>query len=196
MQDFVFYSKEFFLEKLAEKEKMLGNNEVVLCRNFTEKELIELKKQLGETKFPVKFFSCFLLLNSNSKELNKFKNKTDFIGVLGGSVQLNNFAVSSKIDFLIQPCVEGRLVFDTATARLAKENNTKILIPFSQFLHANETKKVSLGKNYCFFLKIAKKFKLNPRVISFAAKEKELRSVKDLQAFKGFLEKKFESVIK
>ncbi len=196
MQDFVFYSNKFNLNDLAEKEKSLGNNEVVLCKNFSDAELAELKNKLKE-KFSVKFFTCFLLLKMNSKELNKFKNKTDFIGVLGGNVSINKFAVTDKrIDFLIKPCIEGRLSFDTAIARIAKENSTEILIPFSQFLNSGYSSRVSLTKNYVFCLKIAKKFKLNYSVISFAGNLNELRSLKDLQSFKNFLEKKFESALK
>ncbi len=195
MQDFIFYSEKFDLKQLAEKEKQLGNAEVVLCRNFSEKELNELKKELEEKKFSVKFFTCHLLLKANSKELNVFKNRTDFVGVLGGNVFLNNFAVSNKkIDFLFKPCVEGRLSFDTATARIAKENKTQILIPFSQFLKKDYLN-ISLLRNYSFSLKLMKKFKLNARVISFASNISELRSLKDLESFKGFLEKKYEKVV-
>ncbi|MFH1895390.1 MAG: RNase P subunit p30 family protein [archaeon] len=194
MQDIVFYSSEFNLSELAEKQKLLGNTEVVLCRNFSDKELNELKEKLKQS-FPVKFFSCYLMLKNDSRELNSFKNKTDFIAVLGGNPCINNFAVSSKkIDFLIRPCAEGRLVFDTALARLSKENNTKIIIPFSQFLGADSHKRISLTKNYAFLLKIAKKFKLNPGIVSFAESINELRSVEELQEFKKFLEKKFEQV--
>jgi len=192
--DFVFYSEEFNLIELAETEKLLGNTEVVLCSNFSEKQLSELKEKLNQ-KFPVKFLTCFLLLKNDSMQLNKFKNKTDFTAVLGGNPNLNNFAVSNKkTDFLIKPCVEGRLVFDTAIARTAKENNTKIIIPFSQFLNINPSKRVSLIKNYSFCLKITKKFKLNPEVVSFAQSVKELRSVKNLEEFKAFLEKKYQKV--
>lgn len=197
MQDFVFYSKEFDLIKLAETEKNLGSKEVVLCRNFSEKELTELKlpfsekgklPKTNEKKFPVKFFTCHLLVKADSRELNKFKNKTDFIGVLGGTPLLNSFAVSNKkIDFLFKPCLEGRLSFDTGIARTAKQNKTKIIIPFSQFFDS----KTSLIRNYAFCLKLMKKFKLNVKVVSFAKTINDLRSVKDLESFKLFLEKKY-----
>ena len=128
------------------------------------------------------------------KELNKFRNKTDFIAVLGGNVSSNSFAASSKkIDFLIKPCIEGRLSFDTAIARTAKENQTELIIPFSQFLE--NSGKTSLARNYSFCLKIANKFKLNPKVVSFAKNINGLRSLNDLEYFKKFLEKKFESVV-
>ncbi len=191
MQDFIFYSNEFDLIKLAETEKSLGNKEIVLCRNFSDKDLIELKEKINSNKFPVKFFTCHLLLKSDSKELNKFKNKTDFIGVLGGNPLLNSFAVSNKrIDFLFKPCMEGRLSFDTGIARIAKQNKTEIIIPFSQFFNS----KTSLIRNYVFCLKIMKKFKLNVKVVSFGKTLNELRSVKDLESFKNFLEKKYKRI--
>ncbi len=196
MKDFVFYSSEFNLSELAEKETQLENHEVVLCKNFSEKELQELKEKTRKEKFSVKFFFCHLLFKSDSKEINKFKNKADFIGVFGGNVSLNKFAVSNKkIDFLFAPCSEGKLTFDTAIARIAKENSTEILIPFSSFLNAVHSKRVSLAKNYSFMLKLSSKFKLNVLVVSFAKNFFELRSVKELEAFKSFLEKKFEKII-
>jgi len=196
MKDFVLYSVKFDLHELAEAQKSLGNNEVVLCRNFTEKELAELKEKLKKEKFPVRFFTCYLLYKSSSKELNKFKGKADFIGVVGGAVSVNKFAVSSRqIDFLFAPCSYGRLTFDTAIARTAKQNKTEILIPFLQFLDAGHSSMVSLSKNYSFMLKLARKFKLNVSVVSFAGNLAELRSMEDLKAFKSFLERKFEKII-
>lgn len=197
MKEFILYSNSFELHELALAEKKLENKEVVLCKTFSEKELSELKEKIKKQKFSVKFFACHLLVKSNSKELNKFKNKTDFIGVLGGNVSVNKFAVSSKkIDFLLAPCNEGRLTFDTAIARTARENKTEILIPFSQFLNSSYSKRVSLTKNYSFMLKLSKKFKLNTRVVSFAKDFSELRSIEDLESFKKFLEKKFESAVR
>jgi RNase P/RNase MRP subunit p30 len=196
VRDIVFYSGKFSaLKQLAETQKLLGNNEVVLCSNFSAKGLQELKSELNKENFAVKFFSCYLLLNSSSKELNKFKYKTDFIAVLGGSIALNNFAVSNKkIDFLLRPCLQGRFSFDTALIKKAKDNKTEIVVPFSQFLHSSQADRISLTKNYSFLLKIAKKFKLHLRIASFAQTLNELRSVNDLEEFKKFLEKKFERV--
>lgn len=184
MIDLVFFNEKLFeLKKIAEIEGKLGNGTTILAKNFSsEKELSELKEKIKKIEYD--FRLCHLMLSPEPRELNKFRGKTEFIAVLGGNVTLNKFAVSTKgIDFLLQPCNEGPLTFDTAIAQTAVDNRIPIAFCFSQFLESEGAKRSSLFRNYFFTAKLLQKFKLNCLVFSGAKYCEQTRSIKNLSCF-------------
>jgi len=179
MIDLVFFNERIFdLKAIAETESMLGNSAVILAKNFSsEKELKELKEKIEREKFD--FRPCHLITALEPKELNKFKGKA-LVAVLGGNVTLNKFAVSTKgIDFLLQPCTEGPLSFDTAIAQTAEDNGIPIAFTFRQFLEMEGMKRSFLFRNYSFTVRLIKKFKLDCLIFSGAKFYDQMRSIKD-----------------
>jgi len=183
MKDLVFYNNSLDLNELIKTAKALDTNSIILCKNFHSlKELDELRKKLSSLKFD--FQLCHVMLSTNSRQLNQFKNKAEFIAVFGGNPELNKFAVSSKqIDFLLSPVSFGRLSIDTAIARTAAENNSKIVFIFADFLNSFGLKRMQLFKNSFFCMKLLKKFKCTPSIVSGAERIEEMRSMHDLPAF-------------
>ncbi|MEW6294927.1 MAG: RNase P subunit p30 family protein [Candidatus Diapherotrites archaeon] len=180
MFDLVFFSERISdLKAIAETESRLGNNTVILAKNFhSEKELNELKEKIKGINF--KFKLCHLITAPEPKELNKFKGKA-LVAVLGGNVTLNKFAVSTKgIDFLLQPCNEGQLSFDTAIAQTAADNGIPIAFAFSQFLEMEGVRRRALFRNYSFTSRLIRKFKLECMMFSGAKGLGQMRSIKDL----------------
>ncbi|MDO8538179.1 MAG: RNase P subunit p30 family protein [archaeon] len=199
MNDLVFYHNSLNLNELIQTAKSLNTKTIILAKNFHSiKEAEELKKKLASFKFDFKL--CHLMLSSNSKQLSQFKNKTDFVAVLGGNVELNKFAVSSKqIDFLLAPVTFGRLSVDTAIARIAAENEKIVIFLFSDFLNSFGLKRMQLFRNAFFSMKLFKKFKVSASIFSGAEYSDELRAVEDLSVFLellGLNEKQARKIIK
>jgi len=195
--DLVFLTESFNdLKQIKELSAKLGNNSVILAKNFSsEKELLEWKekaKNLSGEKF--KFAFCHLISKPDSKELGKI-NSAEFFAVFGGTIQSNKFAVSSKkIDFLLSPCGNEKLSFDTGIAQDAKDKGTIIGICFSQFLEANSFSRTILMKNYSFTSKILQKYALPCSVFSGAKSLNQLRSAEDLVSMLAFFGFKGEKI--
>ncbi len=182
--DLVFFERKSDLKEFLETAKVLGTMQLILAKNFSKNELKELK-QFVEKNFPEKNFQfCQVLEKANPNELKEFRQLVNFIAVQGKSISLNKFAVSQKnIDFLLQPFGSGKLEFDTAIARLAKENNVKIVFLFKEFNSVQGLQKSLLLKNTLFVIKLLKRFKVEPLFFSGAKEVIELRSLKDLSSF-------------
>lgn len=180
--DLVFFENSLDLKAFAKK----FSQEFIICKAF--KNDFELK-QLKEKAKAENFKTCHLMLNANMQELQKFRQKTDFIAVFGKNIQRNKFAVSSdKVDFLLMPCSTAKKPeFDAALARLAGENKVCIAIFFSEFLNAKPEELQDLLRNYIFVLRLCKKFKIQVAVFSGAKSVQELRQVKDFASFLGLL---------
>lgn len=176
--DLVFFDNSADLKLFSRK----FNQEFIVCRQF--KNDFELK-QLKERAKLDGFKTCHLLLNSNQQELQKFRQKVDFIAVFGKNIQRNKFACSSsKVDFLLMPCSTAKKPeFDSALARLASDNKVCIALLFSEFLNANPSELQDLLRNYIFVLKLCKKFKIKTAVFSGAKSAQEIRQVKDFASF-------------
>ena len=183
MNDLVFYHNSLNLNELIQIAKSLNTKTIILAKNFHSiKEAEDLRKKVSSYKFDFKL--CHLMLSSNSKQLSQFKNKVEFVAVLGGNVELNKFAVSSKqIDFLLAPITFGRLSVDTAIARIAAENDKRIIFLFSDFLNSFGLKRMQLFRNAFFSMKLFKKFKVTSSIFSGAEYLDELRSLEDLSVF-------------
>ena len=180
MIDLVFFGDLEELKKYGEK---LGIDSYIIAENFKdEKELLELKDKIKKEKLNFKI--CKILEKPDSRELNFFKGKADFIAVRGSSVALNNFAVSNRgIDFLLQPVGSGKLEFDTAIARVAADRAVPIAFLFSEYLNANPFQRSLLFKNSFLAVKLMKRFKANAFFFSGAKEVDELRAVEDLSSF-------------
>ena len=183
MNDLVFYNNSLNLNELIQTAKSLNTKTIILAKNFHSiKEAEELQKKLSVYKFDFKL--CHLMLSSNPKQLNQFKNKIELVAVLGGNPELNKFAVSSKqIDFLLAPVTFGRLSVDTAIARTAAENEKLVVFLFSDFLNFQGMKRMQLFRNAFFSMKLFKKFKVSTAIFSGAEYVDELRAVEDLSVF-------------
>ncbi|AJF60828.1 MAG: hypothetical protein J4224_04735 [Candidatus Diapherotrites archaeon] len=174
--------------KIAAIANDLGINEIVIAKDFSEKELEELKKEIPKQK--LKFFTCKVLEKTDAKALKRFRGKADFVAVKGSTVQLNKFAVASKVDFLLQPIDSGKLRFDTAIARVAMQNNVRVCFLFSEFLEAKPFQRALMLKNAFMVSKLARKFGCSLQVFSGATSEWEMRHERGLQNFLKSLEEK------
>src|SRR3989338_7564206 len=182
--DLVFYSD---LQSLKRNAKLLGIDAIIIAQNFrSQRDIDALRAEIKKSKFP--FYICHLLGEPNQNDAKLFSGKADFIAVLGGSANLNKFAVSSNfVDFLIAPAGYGKNEFDTAIAQIASDNQKPIAIPFAQFLNCSGFQRSMLFKNYFFVVKIMKKFRLNALFFSGAKKESELRAPQDFASFANLL---------
>ncbi len=180
MVDLVFFDD---LKELKKYGKELDNDKIIIAKNFKdEKELKELKGKIK--KESQNFRICKVLEKPDSKELNMFKGKADFIAVMGNSTELNNFAVSARgVDFLLQPVGSGKLEFDSAIARGAAERNVPIAFLFSEYLGAGPFKRTMLFKNSFLAVKLMKRFRANALFFSGAGGVDGLRAVNDLSSF-------------
>lgn len=168
-------------EDFEDTARQLGNQGLILaCQD--ERALEGCRKAHPKAKL------CLLLDKPDSRAVQRFRGKADFIAVRGGNPMLNKFAVSTKgVDFLLMPCDAGKLSFDTAIARLSAENNVPIAVSFADFLRCGKQKRSLLLKNYFMVVKLMKKFRANALFFSGAGKAEELRAVKDLAAFASLL---------
>ena len=145
---------------------------------------LDLKGNSGERNQKLNFKICLLLTKADGKLLGKLRDKVDCIAVLGGTPELNKFAVSTKgIDLLLRPCTAEKFSFDKGLARIAAENNVKIGILFSDFLNCYGMKRAKLFRNCSMVAKLMKGFKAVPLVFSGANNIYELRAIKDLVSF-------------
>jgi len=189
--DLVFFENLADLELFSKKFRQ----EFIVCRNFkNDFELKQLKEKIKGKNLKV----CHLLLNANMQELQKFRQKVDFIAVFGKNLQRNKFAVSSeKVDFLLMPAGNARKPeFDAGLARIAAENKVVIGILFNEFLNSNPEDLKDLLRNYLLVARLCKKYKAQLAVFSGAKNAFDLRQVKDFASFLCFLGLKRETALK
>lgn len=182
MLDLIFYSNAAELERIRARALELGTTKLLLAKNFSLNELKQLKKDLvGEKK--VKHYFCHVLEKDDSRELKRFLGSVDFLAVQGKNMKLNKFAVSQKkVDFLLQPFAWKKMEFDTAIARLAHDNDVKIVFLFNEFSERQGFQKSLVLKNAFLCVKLLKKFKAKALFFSGAKNAFQLRSPKDLQS--------------
>jgi len=201
--DLVFFDSVPDLKLLAKK---LGQDFIV-CKAFkNDFELKQLREKLAGTGFK----TCHLMQNANMQELQKFRQKADYIAVYGKNVQRNKFACSTdRVDFLLMPCSDSKKPeFDAGLARLAAENNVCIALCFSEMLNAGPRMLEDYFRNYIFTFKVCKKYNVPFTVFSAAKTASEARQAKDfssmlcmlgiqretalekIRGLSGFLEKK------
>lgn len=176
--DIVFFDSLQDLKLLGKKL----SQELAVCRAFrNDFELKQLKERLSGSGVRV----CHLMQSANQQELQKLRQKVDFIAVYGKNVQRNKFACSTgNIDFLLMPCSASKKPeFDAGLARLAFENKVCIALSFSEFLNASSSELNDLLRNYIFILRLCKKFRLQVAVFSCARTPSESRQVKDFASF-------------
>lgn len=167
------------MANFAPLAKKLGNDCLILAKNFREpNEVDQLRQNLP--KEPT-FKICHLMQRPDSKELQRVRQKADFVAVQGNEPALAHFAVSAKgVDFLIMPFGSGKMSFDKATARLAAENNVGIVYLFSEFLNATPFRYAKLMKDGLLVAKLMKRFDVRVHFFSGAKKPNEMRSAEDL----------------
>lgn len=154
----------------------------VFAKEFSSvKELNEFKEENKGIKV------CHLLKGTNDREINVFKGKSDFVGIMGGEYKKNAFAVQSKrLDFLFMPSREW-LDFDKQSAVNAKLHGVCVGVFFSYFLNADKVEKQRMFRNYSMIARLCEKTGAEFKVFSGAHNEKELRELKDLEDFKKLL---------
>ena len=178
------------LQAIEKHSKFLNAGTYIIARSFkSEGELSELnskiKKFNGKT---ITFKTCHIIEKPDMKQIQKFRGKTDFIAVRGGTPEMNKFALSHKgVNFLLQPCISGKLGFDTALARTAKENKVPVAVPFSQFLNSRGRERSMLFKNYLMAVKIMRRFKVPVMFFSCARNGNELRAPENFTSFAQIL---------
>ncbi len=170
MIDLVFFDD---LKVLQDMARELEISTFVIAKCFSLKELNELKKRIREQEFDFK--TCMLIDSIDYKKLNFFKNKVDFVAVLGGSIELNKFAVQRKeVNLLINPVNEFKPTVDTAIVRESLEKNTPIVFSSTYFNSLTKLKKAYFFKNALTTIKLINKFKSNALFFSCARKKSEL----------------------
>ena len=178
MQDFV----RFFDLNVIEETAVFTGTEIIVAGDFQEKQLSELMQQSKDLQHNFKF--CKILGKPDQKELQRFKNKADYIAVDGADMQLNKFACSTKgVDFLLQPFDDGKLYFDVSMARLAAVNNVKIAFLFSGFLKANGPRLSLMLKNAATVSRLVKRARAQQVIFSGASNKWEMRSKENLNEF-------------
>ena len=93
--DLVFIDSPKELEGLKKLSNELGNDSVIVAKTFhSVAELESLKKEMQKLNFT--FFTCHVMEKPNPDELRTFRNRADFIAVIGGSANSNKFAGSTR----------------------------------------------------------------------------------------------------
>jgi len=171
------------IETLLQANMQLKTDCFIIAQPFMSiKQAIDLKKELEATKLNFKL--CHVMMRPNSKEITAFRQVVDLIAFVGGTVQANKFAVSTKgIDILLNPTSNKKFEFDQNLAHIAQENDVKIGFLFSEILNTKGFSRMKTFRNYAFVCNLLKKYKVKTFFFSGARHEFELRSSKDLRAF-------------
>ena len=139
-------------------------------------ECIEFGEKIGFKK------ACFSEVNycepKNVIGITPLKGKINIF--LGGDLKINQAAVRKKIQVLLNPVNEKTKNFDSATARIAKENNICIGISLSSILEKKGIDRIKLLKNLMFMVKICMKMKTDLTILSGARNKLEMRPPRDL----------------
>jgi RNase P/RNase MRP subunit p30 len=185
--DLVFFEDFALISATAKK---LKEKEIIIAKHFSnEKEIAELKKKAGKEK--LKIFFCHVLQGNDEKAAKQFKQLVDFVGVFGGNIAANKFAISNRqVDFLFQPVGKERFEFDSALANCARDNNVAVVALFSDFLNASQYDLVSLFRNWFLLQKVCAQANAELKIFSGAKSIVEMRSSQDLESFIALLKQK------
>lgn len=147
---------------------------------------LKFKKELEE-EFSIDYT---LEIDSNNpndlrKLVNKFRNKTNCITVIGGDLKINRAVCENiKIDVLSRPYLKR---YDSGLnqvlSKLAVENNVAIELSFKDILNSYLSGRSKILSNFRDIYTLYRKFKF-PLIITLNAKSVfDIRSVRDIQAF-------------
>lgn len=153
---------------------------IAIAKNFGSREEAEAARSAG-------FRTCKIIETRENREVSRWKNLADYVAVIGGTVEMNKFAVSGRgVDFLLSPCSTSRLPFDTETAQNAKDRGITVGVIFSDFLNSNQFALSLLLKNTFMLAKICRNRKTNLAVFSGAGKPEEMRNPENLSSLPAF----------
>lgn len=169
---------------IEQQVQFLNTDALIIANTFeTPNEIKALKHEIKNKNPNLNFKICHILQTPDSKELRRYEQRADFIAVQGANPTLNKFAASTKrVDFLLQPFIEGKPVFDTAIARLCAQSKTTVLFPLAPILNAKPLWRSVLIKNAKFCAKLCNKFMVECMFVSGAKEPSELRAAQDLAA--------------
>ncbi|MFC1648782.1 RNase P subunit p30 family protein [Nanoarchaeota archaeon] len=152
-----------------------------------EKELLEMAQRLGYkelifayNKLPKEKIGKTAFLAKNSQEVNKNKNKFDYI--IGGDWGFND----KRVDIIYGLETEKRKDYmhhrasgmNQVVAKQAKQHNTSIAFNFNLL---RERKELIMGR-FMQNIKLCRKYKVSMIIASFASEPYEMRAPKDLQS--------------
>ena len=185
MQDLIRFTD---LSKAVDIGKKLGIQELILAKNFSEKELSDLKEEVKKLNTKMQFKFCLIVDHKSVSNIHKLKSKVDFVAMEGKDISTSKNALSNKlVDFLLMPFSGDKEFFDTALANLALQNKVSIVLSFSDVLNSSTSQFDLHLKNYLLLVKICKKYKVNLHVFSGARNEYEMRSTKNLSSLLSVL---------
>jgi RNase P/RNase MRP subunit p30 len=147
---------------------------------FKENTFIIVSNELQEKKAKQSELNpVYLISQKDNFQNSALKGKT--IAVLGGSLEANEFAVKIKANFLLQPS-DKKQFFDLGLAKKLSDNNTKVVLMFSELLKANSFERHLIWKNYLEIVKYCKKKKTPFFVASGSTDALGIRPLKSREA--------------
>lgn len=169
MKDIILVEKKELQEKISKLEikEALFLDDIVILKSETKGDLIkEIKSAKGKK---------FLIFKPKTEEMLRFALEKTNVNLVYGLEQINP---KDSMHYL-------KAGLDQIIAKIAFENDKMIGFAFSEILNSKIQGRL-LGR-IRHNMKLCKKFKVNYILGSFATKESELRSRKDLDALKRIL---------
>ena len=156
------------------------------------------EKNLSASAMPPSgVFICKLVSKKDHAEIQKFRNISDFIAVLGSSPEICAWAANSKgVDLLLQPFNSEKCFLDLQTTNVLRDKGVSVAFLFSEFLDCDGLRQSQLLKNASSALKLCEKAGSNVLFFSGAKNAKNLRAVKDLSSFAVMLGMKKEAALR
>ena len=115
--------------------------------------------------------------------IRKASREFDYVLAFGGSIDLNKRLVRCKgLSVLVNPCDYNSVNVDVQTITMAKENNVRFGLAFTQALNQGPFKRALLLSKYNFLFSILKRERFHPVIFSGASNPVELRNPYDLAA--------------
>jgi len=121
-----------------------------------------------------------------ASEIKPVKGKVNI--VKGGSLEVNRAAVRDKrVQVLLDPVSADKKFFDTAVARIAKDNNITIGVSLASLLDTNGLMKVKLLRNITSMITICNKLSTRVVIVSGARNKWGMRAPQDLASIGSFI---------
>ncbi len=182
------------LGKIDPLSQKLGDDSVIVARDFSQEELKKFSSEAGSLK--ARFIPCKLLSKRDNSEAQKAKKSGALIAIDGDSLENCSFAAGQKLDLLLNPFTSEKNFLDVQSGHVLCQNGTFIGIVFSDFLRSEGFARSQLLKNAAMSVKVAKRSGAKLLFFSGARSEDEMRASKDLSSFGALLGMKTEDAIK
>lgn len=187
----LIYSPEMFEEVINYKEKLIQETSNII-KNSTINGSSNSNVTNSNKKLEIEFGIGINPKNQNElyKLSKKYRNKTKFISVLGGDLDINRGACENRqIDVLSRPYLNKRSCgINHVLAKEAVKNDVAIELCFNDILSSYLSYRAKIMGHFREIIKLYKKFEFPLIITSGASSIWDLRSTNDVSAVFKYLD--------